>query len=101
MPEVPLQYRNKFHESANRPHLRAGCEPTLLALAFLGCLLIGYSVPNRYGISAAVLLFFFLRWVLQEMAKEDPRMFRMYYEAQRYNQGFWCSKSNRAHRWRS
>lgn len=89
--DIPDQYCAAFHESANRPHLMLGCEPAGLVLAFIGCVVLAYSILAWWGLLLAMVLFFFLRLVLREMAKQDPQMLRMYYEAQRYNQGFWMA----------
>jgi type IV secretory pathway TrbD component len=59
------------------------------------------SVPNRYGIGLSIGLFFFLRKMLQEMAKDDPRLIEVHHNSQRYNRGFWTAKPIRAKRWRT
>jgi type IV secretory pathway TrbD component len=99
--DVPQIYCAPFHESSNRPHLLVGCEPTAIAVAFVLCVVIGYSCPTWWGIGGAVFLFLFLRQVLREMAKEDPQMLTVHHESQRYNQEFWTAKPSRAQRWRT
>jgi len=99
--DVPQMYCAPFHESSNRPHLLLGCEPTLLALAFVLTVIVGYSVPTWWGIGGAVLLFVILRQLLRELAKADPRFAAIHMEAQRYNQRFWTAKPRRAILWRS
>ena len=89
--EIPDRYCAPFHESSNRPHLLLGCDPAGLAIAFILCVIVAYSFLTWWGFLSAMLLFFSLRMLLREMAKEDPQMLRLYYEAQRYNQGFWTA----------
>lgn len=89
--DIPEQYCAAFHESCNRPHLMLGCDPAGLALAFIVSVVVAYSLLTWWGSLGALSLFLFLRLVLRELAKEDPRMLRVYYEAQRYNQGFWTA----------
>ncbi len=98
--EIPDLYCAPFHESSNRPHLLLGCEPTAIAAAFVLCIVVGLSIPTFWGIAGSVFLFFFLRELLREMAKEDPYMISVHYESQRYNQSFWTAKPMRARRWR-
>jgi type IV secretory pathway TrbD component len=99
--QVPEVYCAPFHESSNRPHLMLGCEPTALAAAFVVSIIIGFSVPTWWGDGGTAFLFLFLRQILREMAKEDPRLISVHHESQRYNQGFWSAKPLRARRWRS
>ena len=72
MTEIPPQFCARFRESANRPHLLLGCEPTAIAAAFVLCVVIGYSAPTLWGIGGAISLFFVLRHGLRAMAAEDP-----------------------------
>ncbi len=99
--DIPALYCTPFHESSNRPHLIAGCEPAAIGVAFVLCLILIISVPTWWGIGGAVFLFLFLRQVLREMAKDDPQMLKVHHEAQRYNQGVWTAKAVREQRWRS
>ena len=99
--DIPEQFCAPFHESSNRPHLLLGCEPTAIGVAFVLCIIIGFSVPTWWGIGLAVFLFLFLRQILREMAKEDPYMLSVHHEAQRYGQAFWTAKPTRSQRWRS
>ena len=99
--EIPDRFCAPFHESSNRPHLLLGCEPTALGIAFVIAVVIGYSVPTWWGIGSAACLFFFLREVLREMAKEDPKMISVHHNSQRYNRGFWTAKPLRVQRWRT
>jgi hypothetical protein len=41
--EIPAHFCAKFRQSANRPHLLIGCEPTAIALALIVSVIIGYS----------------------------------------------------------
>jgi type IV secretory pathway TrbD component len=97
--EIPPQFCARFRESANRPHLLLGCEPSAIALAFLLCLVIGYSAPTFWGISGAIVLFLLLRRGLRAMAVEDPILIKVYDQSQRYRQGFWTAKPQCPHRW--
>lgn len=99
--DIPEIYCAPFHESSNRPHLLLGCEPTALMAAFVLSIVVGFSVPTFWGITGAVILFFFLRELLREMAKEDPYMIAIHHESQRYNQNFWTAKPVRTPRWRT
>ena len=99
--EIPDMLCAAFHESSNRPHLLLGCEPTALGIAFVVSIVTGYSVPTWWGIGGAMLLFFFLRQILREMAKEDPHLLAVHHSSQRYHQGFWTAKPHRAKRWRT
>ena len=99
--EIDIRYCAEFHESANRPHLLVGCEPTPIVLAFVIAVVLGYSAPTWWGISGSALLFLFLREVLRGMAKEDPIFMGIHFESQRYNQGAWTAKPKRAATWRS
>jgi type IV secretory pathway TrbD component len=65
--QIPAQFCARIRQSANRPHLLVGCEPTALMLALVLCIIVGYSVPTWYGVGGAILLFFVLRQLLQEM----------------------------------
>jgi len=99
--EIPPQFCARFRESANRPQLLLGCEPTAIAGALFLCVVIGYSAPTLWGIGTAIVLFFILRRGLRAMAAEDPILIQVHYESQRYNQGFWTSKPRRQNRWSS
>jgi type IV secretory pathway TrbD component len=97
--EIPPQFCARFRESANRPHLLLGCEPTAIAAAFVLCVIIGYSAPTLWGIGSAVVLFFLLRHGLRAMAAEDPILIGIHHASQRYHQGFWTAKPRERHRW--
>lgn len=99
--DVPTNFCARFHESSNRPHLILGCEPTAIMLVFALSIVIVFSVPNRYGIGFSIGLFVFLRKMLQEMAKDDPRLITVHHNSQRYNAGFWTAKPRRPKRWRN
>jgi type IV secretory pathway TrbD component len=99
--QVPAQFCAPIRQSANRPHLLVGCEPTALMLALVLCIVVGYSVPTVYGIGGAIFLFFLLRHLLQEMAQKDPHLIAVHHESQRYRQGFWTAKRLRVQRWRT
>jgi type IV secretory pathway TrbD component len=99
--EIPPQFCVKFRQSANRPHLLVGCEPTAIAAALVFCVIIGYSTANPLGIGLAVCLFIFLRHVLQQMASEDPILIQVHSNSQRYTQKVWTAKPRRPHEWRS
>ena len=99
--EINEAYCAPFHESSNRPHLLLGCEPTAIAAVFVISIILGYSMPTKWGIGGAVLLFLFLREVLRQMAKEDPYLLKVHHESQRYNQGFWTAKPRKLRGWRS
>ena len=99
--QIPAQFCAPIRQSANRPHLLVGCEPTALMLALVLCIIVGYSVPTMYGIGGAILLFFVLRHVLQEMAQKDPHLIAVHHERQRYRQGFWPAKTLRVRHWRT
>lgn len=99
--EIPKVYCSPFHESSNRPHLMLGCEPTALAAVFVVAVILGFSIPTWWGIAGTLFLFFFLRQILREMAKEDPRLITVHSESQRYNQGFWTAKPLQSKKWRS
>jgi type IV secretory pathway TrbD component len=99
--EIPDVFCAAFHESSNRAHLLLGCEPTALGIAFVVSIVIGFSVPTWWGIAVAIFVFFFLRQVLREMAKEDPHLISVHHNAQRYNQGFWTAKPVEVKRWRT
>lgn len=99
--EIPRQFCERFRQSANRPHLLMGCEPTALAAALIVCVIIGYSVPNVWGITGAITLFIVLRHVLHFMASEDPLLITVHHNSQRYRQGFWTAKPRERYRWRS
>jgi type IV secretory pathway TrbD component len=99
--QVPAQFCAPIRQSANRPHLLVGCEPTALMLALVLCIVVGYSVPTAYGIGGAIFLFFLLRHLLQEMAQKDPHLIAVHHESQRYRQGFWTAKRLRVQRWRT
>ena len=99
--EVPGSYCTPFHESSNRPHLLSGCDPTALGISFVTCVVIGYSYPKWWFVILAACLFFVLRAGLRHMAKQDPLMLTVHFEAQRYNQGFWTAKPRNAARWSS
>ena len=98
---IPPQFCAPYRPSGNRPHLLVGCEPTAVMLTLVLCIVIAYSIPNFFGIGGAIILFLFLRQVLQEMAKKDPHLIAVHHESQRYRQGFWTAKPNQAHRWRA
>jgi type IV secretory pathway TrbD component len=98
--KVAAQFRAKFHESANRPHVLLGCEPTAITAAFVLCVIVAYSAPTLWGIGIAIILFFLMRLGLRAMADEDPILIRVHYEAQRYQQGFWTAKPKQPHRWK-
>lgn len=97
--QIPEQYCADFHESANRPHLLVGCEPTPIFVAFVFSVILGFSIPTWWGISGAVVSFLFLREVFRAMAKHDPLFMTVHHESQRYNQRAWTAKPIRA--WRS
>jgi type IV secretory pathway TrbD component len=99
--QIPAPLCAPIRQSANRPHLLVGCEPTAIMLALVLCIVIGYSVPTLYGIGGAIVLFLGLRQILQEMANKDPHLIAIHHESQRYRQGFWTAKAGRAHRWRA
>ena len=99
--QIPAQFCAPIRQSANRPHLLVGCEPTALMLALVLCIIVGYSVPTMYGIGGAIPLFFVLRHVLQEMAQKDPHLIAVHHESQRYRQGFWTAKRLRVQHWRT
>ncbi len=99
--EIPAQFCAPIRQSANRPHLLVGCEPTAIMLALVLCIIIGYSVPTVYGIGGAIVLFFFLRHLLQEMAQKDPNLIAVHKESQRYQQGFWTANRLRVRLWRT
>jgi type IV secretory pathway TrbD component len=99
--QVPAQFCAPIRQSANRPHLLVGCEPTALMLALVLCIIVGYSVPTVYGIGGAIFLFFLLRHLLQEMAQKDPHLIAVHHESQRYRQRFWTAKRLRVQRWRT
>ena len=99
--QVPAQFCASIRQSANRPHLLVGCEPTAIMLALVLCIIVGYSVPTLYGIGSAILLFFLLRHLLQEMAQKDPHLIAVHHESQRYRQGFWTAKRLRVYHWRT
>ena len=86
--EVPAQFCAKFRESANRPHLLMGCEPTALMAALVLCVVIGYSLPTLAGVISEILLFFGLRHGLRMMAGQDPILIQVHFQSQRCNQGF-------------
>src|ERR1700722_12020034 len=86
--QIPAQFCARIRQSANRPHLLVGCEPTALMLALVLCIIVGYSVPTWYGIGGAILLFFVLRQLLQEMAQKDPHLIAVHHESQRYRRIF-------------
>jgi type IV secretory pathway TrbD component len=97
--EIPPQFCARFRESANRPHLLLGCEPTAIALAFILCVVIAFSAPTLWGVTGSIFLFFVLRYFLRAMASEDPILIRIHHSSQQYNQAFWTSKPKRMHRW--
>ena len=99
--QIPAQFCAPIRQSANRPHLLVGCEPTALMLALVLCIIVGYSVPTVYGIGGAIFLFFLLLHLLQEMAQKDPHLIAVHHESQRYRQGFWTAKRLRVQRWRT
>ena len=99
--QISAQFCARIRQSANRPHLLVGCEPTALMLALVLCIIVGYSVPTWYGIGGAILLFFVLRQLLQEMAQKDPHLIAVHHESQRYRQDFWTAKPSHAYRWRA
>jgi type IV secretory pathway TrbD component len=99
MTEIPPQFCSRFRESANRPHLLLGCEPTAIAAAFVLCVVIGYSAPTLWGIGGAISLFFVLRHGLRAMAAEDPILIGIHHASQRYRQGFWTAKPRRHCGW--
>jgi type IV secretory pathway TrbD component len=99
--EIPDVYCARFHESSNRPDLLLGCDPFMLAGVFLGCIWIAISLMKFWGFVGSFLLFLALRYLLQEIARSDPKWFRVYFEAQRFNQNFWTAKPIRVTRWRS
>ena len=99
--QIPAQFCARIRQSANRPQLLVGCEPTALMLALVLCIIVGYSVPTWYGIGGAILLFFVLRQLLQEMAQKDPHLIAVHHESQRYRQDFWTAKPSRVYRWRA
>jgi type IV secretory pathway TrbD component len=101
MTEIPPPFCARFRESANRPHLLLGCEPTAIAAAFVLSVIVGLSAPTWWGIVGAIGLFFVLRHGLRAMAAEDPILFGVHYESQRYRQGFWTAKPRKQHRWRN
>ncbi len=97
--EILPQFCARFRESANRPHLLLGCEPTAIAAAFVLCVIVGYSAPTLWGIGSAVVLFFLLRHGLRAMAAEDPILIGIHHASQRYHQGFWTARPRERHRW--
>jgi type IV secretory pathway TrbD component len=99
--EIPAQFCAKFRQSANRPHLLMGCEPTAIALALIVSVIIGYSAPTLIGIGSAVALFLFLRHVLRQMAVEDPMLISIHHSSQRYRQKVWTAKPTRHAVWRA
>jgi type IV secretory pathway TrbD component len=99
--EIPAQFCAPIRQSANRPHLLVGCEPTAIMLALALCIITGYSVPTMYGIGGAIFLFVFLRHILQEMAQKDPHLIAVHRESQRYRQGFWTANRLRVYLWRT
>jgi type IV secretory pathway TrbD component len=99
--QIPEAYCAAFHQSANRPKLLVGCEPTAISLIFIICIIGGFSVPTWWGVACAAFLFLFLREMLREMAKQDAILLTVHHESQRYNQGFWTAKPRRVKRWRA
>ncbi len=97
--EILPQFCARFRESANRPHLLLGCEPTAIAAAFVVCVVIGYSAPTLWGIGGALSLFFILRRGLRVMAAADPILIGVHHASQRYRQGFWTAKPRRPYGW--
>jgi type IV secretory pathway TrbD component len=97
--EIPAQFRAKFRESANRPHLLMGCEPTAIAAVFVLCVIVAFSVPTLKGVFTAIALFFLCRYGLRALAAEDPKLIGIHHRNQRYAQRFWTAKSRRPHRW--
>jgi type IV secretory pathway TrbD component len=97
--EIPAQFCAKFRESANRPHLLMGCEPTAIAAVFVLCVIVAFSVPTFKGIGIAIALFFVLRYGLRTLAAEDPKLIGIHHQSQRYSQRFWTAKPRRPHRW--
>jgi type IV secretory pathway TrbD component len=98
--EIPAQFCAKFRQSANRPHLLMGCEPTAIAGALIVSVIIGYSAPNLIGIGLAIALFVFLRHLLRQMAVEDPMLISIHANSQRYRQKVWTAKPKRCPLWR-
>ncbi len=84
---IPAQFCAPISQSANRPHLLVGCEPTAIMLALVLSIVIGYSVPTLYGVGGAILLFLLLRQVPQEIGQKDPHLIAVHHESQRYRQG--------------
>jgi type IV secretory pathway TrbD component len=99
--EIPAQFRAKFRESANRPHLLMGCEPTAIATVFVLSVIVAFSVPTFKGVGLAIALFFVLRYGLRTLAAEDPKLIGIHHHSQRYAQRFWTARSKHPHRWAS
>jgi len=99
--EIPAQYCAPFHESANRPRLLLGCEPAAIAGLTFSLVALCFSVPTWWGICGSVALFFFLRQVLQEMAKADPFLITVYLCSRLYHRGFWTAQHLSARTWRT
>jgi type IV secretory pathway TrbD component len=99
--DIPEIYCERFHESANRPDLIAGCEGSALGLLFVLTLILIICLPHWWGIAGSILLFLFLRGWLRDLAKKDPQFFAVYLESQRYNGGFWTAKPQTKRTWRT
>jgi type IV secretory pathway TrbD component len=99
--EVPAEFRAKIRESANRPNLLMGCEPTAIAAVFVLCVIVAFSVPTLKGAFTAIALFFLCRYGLRALATEDPKLIGIHHNNQRYQQRFWTAKPRRPYLWRS
>jgi hypothetical protein len=44
--QIPAQFCARIRQSANRPHLLVGCEPTALMLALVLCIIVGYPMTR-------------------------------------------------------